>query len=235
MAHAHIDQIRLVSHSNVVYWWPAWLIGYVIAIVSYFQGDTVTLTSGVVQYVHPSHGPGLLFVAVLVLLIIFTNAQLRGIYSVVTVVTVGFFTVLLAWLGWLDSILDVVPYLSARANVGFYVLFSTALLIVWLLSFFVFDRLWRVTPGQMTEEHLVGGGERSFDTHGMVFRRRNQDFFKHLILGLGAGDIVLTTSGARSEEVHLPNVLFVDAKLQTVQHLIAVQPEHIPHVQVTPG
>ena len=105
MAHAHIDQVRLVSHSNVVYWWPAWLFGYLIAMASYFQGDTVTLNNGVVQYVHPSNGPGLLFIAVLVLLIIFTNAQLRGIYSVVTLVTVGFFTVLLAWLGWVDSIL----------------------------------------------------------------------------------------------------------------------------------
>ena len=55
------------------------------------------------------------------------------------------------------------------------------------------------------------------------------------MLGLGAGDITLTTSGARSEEVQMPNVLFVDGKLATVQHLIGVQPEHIAHVQAPVG
>jgi hypothetical protein len=233
MTHSHLDEVRLVSHSNVFYPWPAWVIGYLLAIVSYFEGDTVTLASGMVQYIHPGNSLGLMFVATIVLLIIFTNAQLRGIYSVMTLVTLGFVALLLAWLGWWDDIFDALPYLSARANVGFYLLFSTTLLTVWLLSFFVFDRLtyWSVTPGQMTEKHFVGGGEKSFDTHGMVFRRRNQDFFKHIILGLDAGDIVLATSGARSEEVHVPNVLFVDNKLQTVQHLTAVQPEHVPHEQ----
>lgn len=37
--------------------------------------------------------------------------------------------------------------------------------------FFVFDRFtyWRIRPGQMTEEHLIGGGAESFDTNGLRF------------------------------------------------------------------
>ena len=41
--------------------------------------------------------------------------------------------------------------------------FSTFLLIIWVLAFFVFDRLkfWRVRPGQLTVEYVIGGAERS--------------------------------------------------------------------------
>ena len=73
-------------------------------------------------------------------------------------------------------------------------MFSTALLIVWLLAVFGFDRLtvWRVRPGQMIEERLVGGRARSFDTNSLVFEKRSQDLFHDIILGRGAGDLALT-------------------------------------------
>ena len=109
MAHAGADEIKLVSHSNVVYWWPAWVVGYVMAFLSYVQGSAVTIEPDAVAYIHPSNNPGLLFIATLVLLVIFTNAKLRGIYSVVTIVTAAFFAVLLAWLGWWDDILAFLP------------------------------------------------------------------------------------------------------------------------------
>ncbi len=177
----------------------------------------------------PSNNPGIFFIAVLVLLIIFTTTKLRGIYSVVTVITVAFFVVLFAWLGWWDGILHFIPQLSARANMGFYLLFSTTLLVVWLLAFFVFDRLtvWRVRPGQMVEERLIGGQARSYDTNGLVFERRGQDLFHDIILGLGAGDLTLTIGGANEETIQIPNVLFVDRKVKAIERLIAVKPEKI--------
>jgi len=136
-------------------------------------------------------------IAVLVMLVVFTTTKLRGIYSVVTVVTVAFFVVLFAWFGWWDNILRFIPHLSARANMGFYLLFSTTLLTVWLLAFVVFDRLtiWRVRPGQMIEERLVGGQARGYDTNGLVFEKRGQDLFHDIILGMGAGDLTIRTGG----------------------------------------
>src|SRR5665647_2974506 len=142
---------KIISHSNIFYWWPAWVAGFAVALVSYVQGRDVAIVPEIVERVHPSNNPGIFFIAVLVLLVVLTNTRLRGIYSVVTVVTVAFFVVFFAWLGRWDNILRFISHLSARANVGFYLLFSTALLTVWLLAFFVFDRLivWRVRPGQM--------------------------------------------------------------------------------------
>src|SRR5262249_11211088 len=159
-----------------------------------------------------------------------TNAKLRGIYSVLTIVTAAFFAVLFAWLGWWDRILEFVPNLSARANLGFYLVFSTIMFGVWLLGFFFFDRLvfWRIRPGQLLEERLIGGSSHSYDTNGLVFEKREQDWFRHVLLGLGAGDLQLRTNDVRKEIIEIPNVLFVDSKVREIERLIAIKPDYAP-------
>ena len=98
-------EVKLISRSNVFYWWPAWLAGYAVALITFLYGHSIAIEPGIAERVHPSNNPGILFIAVVVLLVVFTTTKLRGIYSVVTVVTVAFFAVLFAWLGWWDDIL----------------------------------------------------------------------------------------------------------------------------------
>jgi hypothetical protein len=221
--------VIIISHSNVFYWWPAWVAGLLIALATFIQGQDITISPGIVERVHPSNNPGIFFISILVALIIFTNTRLRGIYSVVTIVAAAFAVVLFAWLGWWDNILGFIPRLSARANMGFYLVFATALLCVWLLAFFVFDRLtvWRVRPGQMLVEHLVGGETRSYDTNGLVFEKRGQDLFHDVLLGFGAGDLTLTTGGTNKETIRIPNVLMVDRKMKSIERLITVKPQDV--------
>ena len=92
---------------------------------------------------------------------------------------------------------------------------------------FVYDRLsyWRVTPGQLTHDTVIGGAQKSYDTRGMVFEKHRQDLFRHWVLGLGSGDIQISTTGARRETVSIPNVLFVDAKVGEIQKMIAMSPD----------
>jgi hypothetical protein len=221
--------VTLISHSDVFYWWPAWTSGYAVALLSFLQGQDVAISPGVVERVHPSNNPGIFFIAILVALVVFTTARLRGIYSILMIVAVAFIVVLFAWLGWWDTILGAIPNVSARANMGFYLVFSTALLLVWLAAFFVFDRLtvWRIRPGQMLVENLVGGKTRSYDTNGLVFEKRGQDLFHDVILGFGAGDLTLTTGGANKETIRIPNVLMVDTKMKSIERLIAVKPQDV--------
>jgi hypothetical protein len=133
--------------------------------------------------------------------------------------SIAFIAVLLAWFGWWDDIAKLIPYLSVHMNTGFYLVFSTGLLITWLMMFFVFDRLtyWRVRPGQMTEERLIGGGAESFDTNSLRSR---------VVLGLGAGDLRATTPGSSGAAIEISNVLFVDRKVHAIERLISVKPEH---------
>src|SRR6202163_3227174 len=217
-----MQEITIYSHSTLVYWWPAWAFGFVIALLNAGQEKFLATAQGA----QPSSALGLTYLSILLLLIVFTNVRLRGINSVVTLLTVAFIAVLLAWFGWWDDIAKLIPYLSVHMNTGFYLVFSTGLLIIWLMMFFVFDRLtyWRVRPGQMTIEHLIGGGAESFDTNGLHFQKLSQDLFR-AALGLGSGDLKVTAAGNQGTTIEIPNVLFVDRKVYAIEKLIAVKPD----------
>ena len=137
---------------------------------------------------------------------------------------IAFIVVLFAWLGWWDEIARIIPYLEVRMNTGFYLVFSTALLFVWSIMFFIFDRMtfWRVRPGQMTVEHLIGGGAESFDSNALRFQKLNSDLFR-AGLGLGAGDLQVV--GAGPAPITMSNVLFADRKVRAIERLISVKPE----------
>src|SRR5262245_7261794 len=199
---AAVPEIYVYSHSTLVYWWPAWAFGYLFAALNTFVTDPNNSQ-------HPASGLGLSYVALLILLIIFTNVRLRGIYSVVTLISIGFIVVLFAWLGWWDEIAKILPYLKVQMTTGFSLVFSSALLFVWLTMFLIFDRMtyWRIRPGQMTVEHVIGGGAESFDTNTLRFQKMNVDMFR-TGLGLGSGDLEVV--GAGPEPRTMSNVLFAD-------------------------
>ncbi len=60
-------EIKIISHSNIFYWWPAWVAGFAVALISYVQGRDVAVVSEFIDRVHPSNNPGIFFIAVLVL------------------------------------------------------------------------------------------------------------------------------------------------------------------------
>lgn len=219
---ASLQEITVYSHSTILYWWPAWAFGFAAALVNATQEKFMATAEGA----RPSSALGLTYLAILLLLIVFTNVRLRGINSVVAMLTVAFLTILIAWLGWWDDIAKIIPYLWVHMNTGFYLVFSTGLLIIWLMMFFIFDRLtyWRVRPGQMTEEHIIGGGAESFDTNGLRFQKLNSDFFR-AFLGFGAGDLKVTAAGERGGLIEIANVMFVDRKVRAIEKLISVKPE----------
>jgi hypothetical protein len=59
----------------------------------------------------------------------------------------------------------------------------------------------------------------------MLFEQHGDDFFRHVVLGLGAGDLKLMTTGAKSEQIDIPNVLFANHKVKQIQRLVAVKPD----------
>lgn len=226
---SELPGVVLYSHSTLFYWWPVWLAGYIVAVITYFRGGVIALDQVRNEYFHQSSGIGIAYVLILLLVIVFTNLKLRGIYSVVLGLTIAFFSVLFAWFGWWDDILAFIPHLSVHMNLGFYLVFSTLLLMIWLFVFFVFDRMtyWRVRPGQLTEEHLIGGGEESYDVRGMLFEQHGDDFFRHKVLGFGSGDLRLNLTGAKKATLDIPNVLFAERKVKAIQRLIAVKPDDL--------
>jgi len=171
---------------------------------------------------------GILYVFILLLVILITTVPLRGVSSLVVILGIALIVVTISFLGGWDTILSALGRLRVHMNMGFYVFTSTFLFIMWAVVFFVFDRMnyWRVTPGQITHKFIFGGGERSFDTEGLAFTKLRDDLFRHLILGIGSGDLMMDpmkSGGANKEELSIHNVLFISKKLQEIDRLISKQ------------
>jgi hypothetical protein len=51
-------EIKIISHSNIFYWWPAWVAGFAVAMISYTQGRDVAIVPEIIDRVHPGNNPG---------------------------------------------------------------------------------------------------------------------------------------------------------------------------------
>jgi hypothetical protein len=253
-------EVRIYGHTALFYWWPVWVIGYLFGLITMLgdgrgvilhkdavlENGKIALPSGqnpvlpgtlmdddgkhFRERMHPSKTLGVVFVIVLFVVILITNVPLRGVAAAVFVSSLLVITLSLALLGWWEDILAWFGQISIHLNAGFYFVFSTLLLLAWLIVFYGYDRMsyWLIRPGQITQEYVLGGGQRSFDTDLMVFEKLRDDLFRHWILGLGSGDLIMypmQTGGAQRQEFHIYNVLFVGAKLRKIQALIAIKPE----------
>jgi hypothetical protein len=218
--------VYFFSHSQFFYWWPVWLTGYILAALTRVDGQLVDV-GGTAVWFHPSKNLGVIFTLIFFLVILITNVSLRGLSSVVAILAFAFTALALAYFGLWEDLLNWMGRVAIYMNMGFYVFFSSLVFGVWAFSVFVYDRMayWRVTPGQITYEHVIGGAAKSYDTRGMVFEKHRQDLFRHWVLGLGSGDIQISTTGARKETIYVPNVLFVDSKIGEIQQMISMRPD----------
>ena len=275
------NQVTIISHSNLYYWWPVWVVGFVMAIITYFEGyvmavlpakdvaaavnadvkiathtenakgeevnNETTHKDQVVVYapqagdprhygqpindnkaeapylrVSPSKTLGVVFTFVLLMVIFITNVPLRGMWSVLVIVVAVSLVVFFILLGWIEIILHALYLLDVRINMAGYMTISLFLLIIWLVSLLMFDkqRYITFTPGQFKVCDEVGGGEQVYSTDGMTLQKQRSDFFRHVILGLGSGDLIVRTAGAQVHHIDLPNVLFIGAKVREIEQLL---------------
>jgi hypothetical protein len=219
-------QLILYSHSQLLYWWPLWLAGYAIALATWFDHIQVNIGGDAIQF-HPSRSLGVAYCLLFVLLLLVNTVKIRGAASFAVVSFLAFVVVLLAYLGWWDWILSWLGGRPIYMDLGFYLFFSTAILVIWVMTVFVFDHLsfWRVRPGQVTHEFVLGAVDRSYDTDNLVFTKRQDDFFRHWLLGLGSGDLQMQTMGGLGPVAEATNVLFAAWKIAKIQRLIATKPD----------
>src|SRR5262245_3129540 len=164
---------------------------------------------------------GTSFVLLLLLVIVITNVPLRGLWSVVVLVTAVLMVIILILAGWLDNILRALGDLHVYVNMSAYLLISLVLFGMWCLTVFLFDQRTYIifTPGQMKVCEEIGGGEQTYDTVGMTIQKHRDDLFRHWILGLGSGDLTVRTAGAQAHTFTMPNVAFVGKKLHQIEDM----------------
>jgi len=260
-------EVRIISHSNLFYWWPVWAAGYICALITYFSGwymasvpegteprnniqvkvgNTFEDREGLLVPLGRGHLPkdkdgnllkphllisnehnvGVLYCTILLLVIFITNIHMRGLWSVIVIGIIVFMSIIFAYAGAWKYILEQLSFLDIRINLGGYMFLSTVLLIIWLVVFFFFDKqVYMIfTPGQLRVRLEIGEGETAYDTMGMTVQKQRSDLFRHWILGLGSGDLVVKTSGAHMHEFNLPNVLFLGRKIREVEEMLRSRP-----------
>lgn len=222
-------KLRIYSHSSMLFWWPVWAVGYVLAFLTYWHGRPQQIEAIVrgPEWIHPSSNLGVVFFLTLFLIILITNFSMRGLASAIVILGGVLLTVMLAYIGWWDEVFNWFGNLTIHLTMGAYFWFSTLMFITWAATIFGIDRLsyWEVAPGQITRKVLLGSGSNSYNAQGMGLEKHRDDVLRHWLLGLGSGDLRIRTSGATREQIDLPNVLFIGSKVEAVQRLIAEVPQ----------
>lgn len=182
--------------------------------------------AGFPQHVALNSRLGVVFVIVLMLVVLITNVPLRGLWSIIVIVVIALGAVILALADLWDKIFESIGHLHIHANMAFYLVVSTGLLIMWLVSVFFFDRQTYMifTPSQLRVCQEIGSGEVAYDTTGMTIEKHRYDLFRHWILGLGSGDMTIRTSGAQAHTFEMHNVLNVSSKLQAIENMQRERP-----------
>lgn len=173
--------------------------------------------------ISPNKNIGVLFSIVLVLVIAITNIPLRGLWSVIVLVLIVALSIIFALLDWWTPILNFFTILDIRINLEGYLLISTVLFVLWLLVFIFFDRqIYMIfTPGRLVVREEIGDAETAYDTTGMTIQKKRSDLFRHWVLGLGSGDLIVKTAGAHSHEIEFSNVLFVGRKVRQIEMMVS--------------
>jgi hypothetical protein len=164
---------------------------------------------------------GIIFAITLLLVIVITNVPLRGMWSVVVIVSVVLISIILYLADLWEHIARWFILLDIHMNAAGYLFISLVLFVIWAITVLWFDQQIYIifTPGMMKVREEIGGGETAYDTSGMVIQHLRDDIFRHWILGLGSGDLIVRTSGAHSHEFRMSNVLFVGRKLQLIEEM----------------
>jgi hypothetical protein len=173
-------------------------------------------------HISTSKNLGVLFTLVLLVVVFITNVPLRGLWSVIVIIFIVALVVILGLLGILDTLLNIFFFLDIRITLGGYVVISTVLLGLWLVIFLLFDRqIYMVfTPGQLRVKLEIGDAETAYDTTGMTIQKQRSDLFRHWILGLGSGDLIVRTAGAQGHQFDMPNVLFLGRKVREIEDML---------------
>jgi len=255
------QEILIISHSTLFYWWPVWAFGFVMALITAMNQErlavvregTTAMLARTVDGVKGTHdilvvpegkslaidpvskmplephlsvstnkSLGVLFCMILLVVIVITNVPLRGLWSVIVIVTIVFLSVIFAILGWWEDILNRLSILDIRINLGGYLLISSVLFVMWLIVFLLFDQqVYMVfTPGQLRVRLEIGDAETAYDTTGMTIQKQRSDLFRHWVLGLGSGDLIVRTAGAQAHHFDMPNVLFLGRKVREIEEML---------------
>ena len=228
---ANGERLVVYQHSDLLYWWIVWGYGFLCALLTWLQGKAVVLVEGGRPVLfHPSAWVGISFVALMLFVLVFTNARARGVKSFVLFLILMVFGLLVQLFhGW-NELLGFFPLLLVHMNLAFYLLFSGVLLAAWLIVILGADHFtyWEFAPGSIAKKRAFTGGGESSTSVQVETSRQSDDIFVHRLLGLwflgfGTGDLEVrfSTPGSGQRSYHLKNVWRAATVEREINRLVA--------------
>lgn len=212
-----LSELKVYTHSPILYWWPIWALGLIFGFVSMFVGGEGTEAAQRVQ--------GQTFVFVLVFVIFSTTVKLRGANSVILGLILAIGGILLATANLSGPIAAFIGGLDIRMSPAFYWFVGITVFLMWAIMIFGFDKVkfYEIAPGQVRERVFWGSGDRAESGANARCRYLKDDFLRHRMLGLiVTGDIEITL--ADGEVWYLHNVIFAKQKANRINELIVTRP-----------
>ncbi|HEV3439992.1 MAG TPA: hypothetical protein VG122_21675 [Gemmata sp.] len=211
------DHMVVYGHSSLLYWWPVWLLSFILAGATYTEADRsggVTVTN--------TNIPGVVFVITLLAVAMSSTVLLRGMVSVVVIMALIIVGIALAWLGWWGDILTFLDGLEIRINALGYLCIGIPLFVGWVVVLCVYDRMHYVIFDHSQIRYVleVGDGETVMPSEGTVVEKKRSDVFRHWVLGLGTGDLMIRSGGPNRPTIQLRNVLRIHRKLAVIDQLL---------------
>lgn len=215
---AKVDHVVVYGHSNLFYWWPVWLVSFLLAGVTHLGGAEPGLPAEAVR----GNGPGAVFVATLLAVAVSSTVLLRGMLSVLAAVAAVAAAVTFAWFGWWDEVFGYLGGLDIRVNTAGYLCVGVPLFLAWAAVLAVYDRQHYVVFGRSQVRYVqeVGDSEVVIPAEGTSVEKRRSDAFRHWVLGLGAGDLVVRVGGPGGPTIEMDNVLRIGRKLAVIDRLL---------------
>jgi len=257
------QEIKVVSHSMLYYWWPVWFFGFIFALLTYVDNKRLAIIDaessidvrkkpdgGVADAtiyspgtndrllkdaaendkkqlfpkirVSPRTWVGPMYLTIIFLVILITSIPLRGLWSLIVIILIALLAVIFSLFDIWEPLLKAFGDLHVFINMAGYLALATGLCVAWVLAIYVFDRRTYIvfTPGQVRVCEEIGGREKVFDTTNLTLEKKRDDWFRHIILGFGTGDMMVKTAGADRHEINLPNVAFIGFKIDAIEAML---------------
>jgi hypothetical protein len=220
------EKIRVYQHTDLLYWWVVWMYGFFCALVTWLWGKEVQLEGIKPVKIYGSAWLGVSFVALMLFVLVFTNARARGVKSLIIIMSLVILGLTLQMTVGLDHLFRYIPLLLVHMNLAFYVFFSGVLLIAWLGVFLIGDRLvyWEFAPGSIAMKYPFSEGGESYATPQIETARHSDDIFVHKVLGMAATgdlDVRFATPGGGQKQYTLKNVLRIGYVEREINRLVA--------------
>lgn len=83
------EQVIVYGHSALLYWWPLWAAGYVMALLTWVNHEEAVIGSKR-EWFHPSQNLGVVYALILLLLIVVTSSRIKGMKAALIITALAF-------------------------------------------------------------------------------------------------------------------------------------------------